>query len=135
MGKAGLVLGIAGLAFCIWGYISITRPLPLLLLGPLGVTIGILLSVVGFYEARRARKIPEDPYCRIGDRRSRTRSLPMGYCGNTALVGWLGELAQVLGDLKPLTNLEPHRTIHDSPNAMDAGRTTGAVARGRRVTD
>lgn len=54
MGKAGLVLSIIGLAFCILGYISITRPLPLLLLGPLGVTIGILLSVVGFYRARKA---------------------------------------------------------------------------------
>ena len=56
MGKAGLVLGIIGLASCILGYSSITRPLPLLLLGPLGVTIGIILSVVGFYEARWAGK-------------------------------------------------------------------------------
>ena len=59
MGKAGLVLGIIGLASCILGYTTITSPL--LLLGPPGVAAGLLLSGVAFYRAREAgtsRKIP-----------------------------------------------------------------------------
>ena len=54
---------------------------------------------------------------------------------SASLVERLGELAQVLGASEPRANLKMYRTTCDSPNALEAGRTAGAVERGKWATD